>query len=151
MIEPVAYRVDNTIYNNLIDAEYAVREIEHLRNSIGIDNGLIIRSAIIEPLYTEDQLQNKIELTKTEFELLAKVCRGIQPFQKIERHIKIVQEKKWFVQKKNFNGNYKFLNINAKDLSFNHTKDRAARFDTKEEADKWTNPITEAVHLPVEG
>lgn len=60
MIEPVAYRVDSTIYNYLIDAEYAVREIEHLRNSIGMGEVLIPKPACIEPLYTADQLQNKI-------------------------------------------------------------------------------------------
>lgn len=75
MIEPVAYRVDSKIYNNLIDAEYAVREIEHVRSSIGMGDGLIQKPVYIETLYTADKIQNKIELTKTEFELLAKVCR----------------------------------------------------------------------------
>ena len=30
-------------------------------------------------------------------------------------------------------------------------KDDATQFDTKEEAEKWVNPLTEAVQLPVEG
>lgn len=29
--------------------------------------------------------------------------------------------------------------------------DYARAFETKEEDEKWTNPLTEAVHLPVEG
>ncbi|WP_010001116.1 hypothetical protein [Leuconostoc lactis] len=30
-------------------------------------------------------------------------------------------------------------------------KDDAQQFDTKEEAEKWVNPLTEAVQLPVDG
>ncbi|KDA51372.1 hypothetical protein L963_1477 [Leuconostoc mesenteroides subsp. cremoris T26] len=29
-------------------------------------------------------------------------------------------------------------------------KDEAQQFDTKDQAEKWTNPLTEAVQLPVE-
>lgn len=157
MIEPVAYRVDSTIYNHLIDAEYAVREIEHLRSSIGMGDGLIPKPVYIEPLYTEDRLKNKIELTATEFELLAKVCRGIQPFQKIEQHIKIVHNMKWFVRSKEQEGEdedgdecYLFLSgSNLDDLEY-LIFDYARAFDTKEEAELWVNPLTEAVQLPVE-
>lgn len=66
-----------------------------------------------------------------------------------EETIEIVPDMKWFVQKKNFNGEYRFLKVNLKDLSFNHKKDDATRFDTKEGAELWTNPETEAVELPV--
>lgn len=68
-----------------------------------------------------------------------------------EETIEIIPTKKWFIQKKDFNGDYRFLKISTKDLSFNYTKDKAVYFDTKEEAEKWTNPLTEAVLLPIEG
>lgn len=90
---------------------------------------------------------DKTRKTQVEFATLWGIFDEFKP----EETIEIVPDMKWFVQKKNFNGDYKFLNINTKDLSFNHTKDMAARFETKEEAEKWTNPLTEAVHLPVEG
>lgn len=67
-----------------------------------------------------------------------------------EETIEIVPTMKWFIQKKDFNGDYRFLKISTKDLSFNYTKDKAVYFDTKEEAEKWENPLTEAVLLPVE-
>lgn len=108
---------------------------------------------IIEPLYTADQPQNKIELTKDEFELLSKVCRGIQPFQKIEQHIKVLPDKKWFVRSKERDdeGDYLFLSgSNLDDLDY-LVFDYARAFDTKEEAELWKNPLTEAVQLPVEG
>lgn len=68
MIEPVAYRVDGTIYNNINDAEFAVRETEHLRSSLGIDNGLIRKPVIIESLYTKDQLHPRVKMTQAEFD-----------------------------------------------------------------------------------
>mgnify|MGYP004701733865 CR=1 FL=1 len=36
-------------------------------------------------------------------------------------------------------------------LTYNNNKEHATKFDTKEEAELWTNPLTEAVYLPVEG
>lgn len=67
-----------------------------------------------------------------------------------EEVVEIIPNMKYFVQKKDFNGDYRFLRINAKDLSFNYTKDKAVCFDTKEQAALWKNPLTEVVLLPVE-
>lgn len=139
MIEPVAYK---RIYDGGV---------------VGYGNNKSNLSIKNIPLYTSDQLQNKIELTKDEFELMAKVCRGIQPFQKIEQHVKIVANMKWFVRSKkpNNDGSYLFRS-GIKDFGdYYYTKDKnentiAYQFDTKEEAEKWTNPLTEAVYLPVE-
>ena len=38
-----------------------------------------------------------------------------------------------------------------KELTYNHNKEYSTQFDTKEEAELWLNPLTEAVQLPVEG
>ena len=140
MNEPVAYLVSQEPLS-------AVRWLSDVK-PIGIDDKQIT------PLYTSEQLQNKIEMTTTEFELLAKVCRGIRPFQKIEQHINIVPEMKWFVQMKNENGKTRFLHKNLFDknhvLNYGSLKYYAKYFDTKEEAELWTTPLTEAVQLPVE-
>ncbi|WP_273705086.1 hypothetical protein [Leuconostoc mesenteroides] len=72
-----------------------------------------------------------------------------------EETIEIVPDMKWFVRSKrasNF-GNYIYLKkIESDDkvTAFN-LKSVAEQFDTQEEAEKWTNPLTEAVQLPVEG
>lgn len=68
--------------------------------------------------------------------------------------IGIVPNKKWFVRSKNKNGN-KYLYLKKLDGSttpwFTIFENIAQQFDTKEEAEKWTEPLTEAVQLPVEG
>ncbi|MGB4824565.1 MAG: hypothetical protein WBP82_06635 [Leuconostoc mesenteroides] len=104
------------------------------------------------PLYTADQLQSKIQLTNSEYELLAKVCRGISPFNKIESNIEIFPDMKWFVRskEKDNDSDYAFLSgSNLEDLEY-FGFDYARAFDTKEQAEKWLNPLTEAVQLAVE-
>ncbi|RDF88659.1 hypothetical protein DQM10_06885 [Leuconostoc mesenteroides subsp. mesenteroides] len=73
--------------------------------------------------------------------------------------IEIVPTKKWFVRskKRDYDGDYAFLAgiINTNDWIYREQYDDVIGmlypFDTKEEAEKWTNPLTEAVQLPVEG
>ena len=77
-----------------------------------------------------------------------------------EETIEIVPDMKWFVRSKDKNdeGYYSFLN-NVIQLTLNwvYSKDKnkphkeAVSFDNKEQAELWTNPLTEAVYLPVEG
>ncbi|EEJ42665.1 hypothetical protein [Leuconostoc mesenteroides] len=61
---------------------------------------------------------------------------------------------KWFVRSKEPEDEdeyYLFLSgSNLDDLEY-FGFDYARAFDTKEEAEKWLNPLTEAVQLPVEG
>ncbi|WP_055307727.1 hypothetical protein [Leuconostoc lactis] len=202
MTEPVAYRVDGTIYNDIKDAEFAVREIEHLRSSLGIDNGLIRRPVIIESLYTSEQLHQRVKMTQAEFDewnklveevadlytVVIEICdishypnlyfrffdlhnddtdktRETQvEFAKLwgvfdefnpEETIEVVPNMKWFVRSKERNADnnyYYFIGKRPQDLFILYGYKRAAKqFDTKEESEKWTNPDTEAVHLPVEG
>lgn len=68
--------------------------------------------------------------------------------------IEIVPDMKWFVRSKELNlenNYYYFVGKRPQDLFILYGYKKAAKhFDTKEEAEKWTNPLTEAVQLPVE-
>lgn len=70
-----------------------------------------------------------------------------------EEMIEIVPDMKWFVRSKELEDDdeyYLFLSgSNLDDLDY-LVLDYARAFDTKEEAELWTNPLTEAVPLPVE-
>lgn len=75
-----------------------------------------------------------------------------------EETIEIVHDMKWFVRTKKLAENSKYLwlcdaeYLNVPQCMFtNDNQLTAMRFDTKEEAELWTNPLTEAVQLPVEG
>ncbi len=166
MTEPVAYRVDGTIYNNINDAEFAIREIEHLRSSLGIDNGLIKKPVYIQPLYTDEQLHPRVKMTQAEFDELEMWLTNAQfDYSELKKTIEIVTDMKWFVRSKKqyqpdmdqgiSESGYLYLTQgNIYSIEYYETttfKDDAQQFDTKEEAEKWTNPLTEAVQLPVEG
>ncbi|QHJ76633.1 MAG: hypothetical protein [Bacteriophage sp.] len=74
-----------------------------------------------------------------------------------EETIEIVPDMKWFVRSKKplEKGKYLYLeNTISNHLAPEYHQIKLAysqRFDTKEEAEKWTNPLTEAVQLSVEG
>ena len=68
-----------------------------------------------------------------------------------------VPDKKWFVRSKNATKSkiYEWLDEYKDDFIPLYTRGRkvpktAVKFDTKEEAELWTSPLTEAVQLPVE-
>lgn len=191
MTEPVAYRVDGTIYNNIYEAESAVREIEHLRNAFEIDKGLIRRPKYIEPLYTSEQIHQRVKMTKKQYNRLMWDKENTDLFQCLdyfhehdgnskfgaltedlrgdlapediarawlgEETIEIVPTMKWFVRSKEPRGEdedeyYLFLSgYNLYDLEYFPFNVNAKQFDTKEEAERWENPLTEAVLLPIEG
>ncbi|MFT9414801.1 hypothetical protein [Leuconostoc falkenbergense] len=71
--------------------------------------------------------------------------------------IEIVPDMKWFVRSKKAlsNGKYLYLENSISTLFAPEYHqlymEYAQQFDTKEEAEQWTNPLTEAVQLPVEG
>ncbi|MBZ6000938.1 hypothetical protein [Leuconostoc gelidum] len=77
-----------------------------------------------------------------------------------QKTIEIIPEKKWFVRSKETDGDedWAFLNGIEKPDDWGYSRDKedvknprniAYPFDTKEQADEWTNPLTEAVLLPV--
>lgn len=92
--------------------------------------------------------------SQTEFATLWLRCR----YERLEEMIAIVPNMKWFVRTKEFDdGVYKVLEDIRLDYyeygnveNDEETAEYGHRFDTKEEADLWTNPLTEAVQLPVE-
>lgn len=71
-----------------------------------------------------------------------------------EETIEIIPSMKWFVRSKERNSEknyYYFVGKRPTDYwQLYGYKMAAKQFDTKEEAEKWTNPLTEAVQLPVE-
>ena len=87
---------------------------------------------------------------QTEFAELWLKCR----YERLEETIEIIPNKKWFVRV-NSQIPLPDENIYLDDElivypHYNSPKRCAHQFETKEEAEKWTNPLTEAVQLPVE-
>lgn len=87
---------------------------------------------------------------QNEFAILWANYNPLEP----EETIEIVPEKKWFVRSKERNSEknyYYFVGKRPDDYWQNYGYKMAAKqFETKEEAERWTNPDTEAVYLPVE-
>jgi len=70
-----------------------------------------------------------------------------------EETIEIVPNMKWFVVVTNpiIHAGYTYLSVDGiKRISYDAPKSEAKKFDTKEEAEEWKNPLTEAVLLPIE-
>ena len=70
-----------------------------------------------------------------------------------ETNDKPEHKKKWFVRSKGFVwGNYTYSKIDRNGVIVQQTfeKSDAMSFDTQEEAEKWVNPLNEAVLLEVE-
>ncbi|WP_273716262.1 hypothetical protein [Leuconostoc mesenteroides] len=112
------------------------------------------------PLYTKEQLQPKVQMTQAEFdELEISLINAQFDYSELKKTIEIIPDMKWFVRTKEFDdGVYKVLEDIRLDYyeygnveNDEETAEYGHRFDTKEEADLWTNPLTEAVQLPVEG
>ncbi|OQJ73347.1 hypothetical protein BMS77_02175 [Leuconostoc pseudomesenteroides] len=166
MTEPVAY-MWKTERGTIIG--FTPNDNSHAVGQLGI------------PLYTADQLHPRVKMTKKQHKQFENyktnkndfydfwqslLVDDVSLFKEIsERNlmlawlddetIEIVPDVKWFVRSKrasNF-GNYIYLKkIESDDkvTAFN-LKSVAEQFETKEEAELWTNPLTEAVQLPVEG
>ena len=122
-------------YHLLSDGINAIYEIEHLPMKSWIVNG---------------------KLRENEM-LIAGIWGEYDP-ENPEETIEIIPEKKWFVRSKKAVGennfyawlfNNDFLDVPAHMIS-DEIPPLAMKFDTKEQAEKWTNPLTEAVQLPVE-
>ena len=70
-----------------------------------------------------------------------------------EETIEIVPDMKWFVRSKTSDEKYGYWYLRKTEHYFFHEyiKELSTQFDTKEEAELWKNPLTEAIKLPVEG
>lgn len=105
-----------------------------------------LRTTLYDRLFTGTQNDKD---RQNEFAVLWANYNPLEP----EETIEIVPDKKWFVRSKERDdeGDYLFLSgSNLDDLDY-LVFDYARAFDTKEEAELWKNPLTEAVQLPVEG
>jgi len=133
-----------------------------------------------KPLYTAEQLRPRMKMTQEQHRRFENykanndsfyhfwqsvLDDGVSLFKDISEHdlmlawldeetIEIVPNMKWFVRSKKTNGSYKYDYLSrmyAGTASPKYgKKDLAIYFDTKEEAEKWKNPLTEVVNLPVE-
>lgn len=71
-----------------------------------------------------------------------------------EETIEIVPNMKWFVVVTNpiVHAGWTYLSVDGiKRISYDAPKSEAKKFDTKEKAEEWKNPLTEVVLLPIEG
>lgn len=141
MTEPVAYLHTTDKNKKEIYLEFGISDNKNF-NSI--------------PLYTKEQLHPRVKMTQAEFDELEKSLINAQfDYSELKKTIEIVPDMKWFVRSKEPEGEdedeyYLFLSgSNLDDLEY-FEFDYAKSFDTKEEAEKWKNPLTEAVQLPVE-
>lgn len=159
-------------------------------------------SKLLVPLYTKEQLQPRVKMTRAEFdefnilkkhhstEDLISILRVVNGgkyinlqsrlvcsienqvefanlwqsclYERPEETIEVLPDNKWFVRSKEADedGDWLFLSNISKN-KFNdrycYSRDKKGvlsinshAFDTKEEAEKWCNPLCEAVLLPVE-
>ena len=113
------------------------------------------------PLYTKEQLQPKVQMTQAEFDELEMWLINAQfDYSELKKTIEIVPTMKWFVRSKDTNkidgvgDEFHSWLIDISELYPSYVLSdwnaSAIQFDTKEEAELWTNPLTEAVQLPVE-
>ena len=142
MSEPVAY-MWKTVQGTII--ALAPNDNSHSGGQLGI------------PLYIAEDLHQRVKMTQAEFdELETSLINAQFDYSELKKTIEIIPDMKWFVRSNEPEGededeDYIFLSgSNLDDLDY-LVFDYARAFDTKEEAEKWTNPLTEAVQLPVEG
>lgn len=98
----------------------------------------------------------RVKMTQAEFDELEKSLINAQfDYSGLKKTIEIVPDMKWFVRNKQ-KGKDDVIDqlMIDDDVWFGWhpfvTRDEATAFDTKEEAERWVNPLTEAVKLPVE-
>lgn len=132
-----------------------------------------------DPLYTAEQLHPRVKMTKKQHKQFENyktnkndfynfwqslLVDDVSLFKEIsernlmlawldDRTIEIVPNMKWFVRSKTSDEKYGYWYLHKTEHYFFHEyiKELSTQFDTKEEAEEWTNPLTEAVQLPVEG
>jgi len=103
-----------------------------------------------------EKLRNKIFFNDTEVDVkntndFAIIWANYNP-ERPEETIEITPEKKWFVQLANTKAQTRFLHkfIISCSLNYGTSKEYAQPFDTKEQADEWTNPLTRYKRKPKE-
>ncbi|QHJ80803.1 MAG: hypothetical protein [Bacteriophage sp.] len=150
MTEPVAYLYTTDKNKKEIYLEFGISDNKNF-NSI--------------PLYTKEQLHPRVKMTQAEFnELETSLINAQFDYSELKKTIEIIPDMKWFVRSKEqyqpdmdqgiSESGYLYLTQgDIYSIEYYETtpfKDDSQQFDTKEEAEKWTNPLTEAVQLAVE-
>lgn len=97
-----------------------------------------------------DRLFGSVDNNKSKQNEFAVLWANFEEFEP-QKTIEIIAEKKWFVRSKKTDEKviYWYLKMTEHFFFHEYIKEIATRFDTKEQADEWTNPLTEAVLLPV--
>lgn len=163
--EPVAYYKDFSDGTRLYFSNNEFGEIDK-------------NDPLIKLLYTKEQLQPKVKMTKKQHEQFENykadknnfyhfwqslLCDKISLLDDISERdlmlawidseaIEIVPKKEWFIETKNVTSDYRFVKIEFENKSaYNKSlKIHATHFKTKSQAESWVNPLTKAVLLPVE-
>lgn len=133
-------------------------ELDEFKLLYNLFNGSTVRGIIntVENNESKRFTNLKSRLNKTGKDLEIIILWSIYNPDEPDETIEIVPNMKWFVRSKEPEGededeDYLFLSgSNLDDLDY-LVFDYAMAFDTKEEAELWLNPLTEAVQLPVEG
>lgn len=105
------------------------------------------------PIYKAEQLHPRVKMTQAEFdELETSLINAQFDYSELKKTIEIVPTMKWFVRSKSSDEKYGYWYLNKTENYFFHEyiKELSTQFNTKEEAEKWINPLTESVQLPVE-
>lgn len=146
------------LYYRLNEFSFNVhRMLDEILGSIGVERGIYTKLA--KRVYQDDDF---MAISKKQSELI-NLFINYSP-DNPEETIEIVPDMKWFVRSKEqyqpdmdqgiSESGYLYLtqgNIYSIEYYDMTTfKDEAKQFNTKAEAEKWTNPLTEAVQLPVE-
>lgn len=131
----------------------------------------------VERLYTAEQLNKRVKMTKNQHKQFENYKKGKNSFYHFwqslivddislrkefserelmlvwldEKTIEIVPDMKWFIETKNMTSDYRFLKIDFENKSvYNKSlKIYASSFETKSQAESWVTPLTKAVQLPV--
>ena len=148
MTEPVAYLVNGVAFNDINRAKF-YSDVLKYHKKIKID----VESIVPIPLYTAEQLHPRVKMTQAEFdELEISLINAQFDYSELKKTIEIVPDMKWFVVRKLPNTGGNMLKCSDEGLlMYNAIKEAATYFDAKEEAELWTNRLTEVVQLPVEG
>ena len=130
-------------------------ELDEFKLLYNLFNGSTVRGIIntVENNESKRFTNLKSRLNKTGKDLEIIILWSIYNPDEPEETIEIVPNMKWFVRskKRDDEGYYLFLSgSNLDDLEY-FGFDYAMAFDTKEQAELWLNPLTEAVQLAVEG
>ena len=171
MTEPVVYLVNGVAFND-IDRAKVYSDVLKYHKKIAVE------SLVPIPLYTAEQLHPRVKMTKKQHRQFENyktnkntfyhfwqslLVDDVSLFKEIsernlilawldDRTIEIVPNMKWFVRSKTSDEKYGYWYLHKTEHYFFHEyiKELSTQFDTKEEAEEWTNPLTEAVQLPVE-